>query len=415
MEGNIIHVIILYRHSIILTRSCCVDEVAAEHVSADLVVHFGQACMTPTTRLPVYYYHHNRRTNQQLAEHIKGAISQFPQSSDGKLSIVIADQEYNNVLSSVQQDMESTCTIAPVLCNFHNPLMTDCNTNRTDSNTIMFCGRRLPVDDIDKVGAILYIGSSETLLSTVLLTFHHSRVFSFNPTECLAEIKEQGSETNRFISRRLALINRVRMMDRIGVLVGTLAVANYREIIDKLYNLITSAGKCPEVVVVGKLNPAKLGNFMEIEAFVNVACPLNTLIPSEKSFMQPIITPYELQLALGVADDMVAESLYGRYVLDFERLTVGDAIVDDDADDAVTEMSGNVGALQISSSSAGGQKLVHLNHKRTLVAGQRSDNQAVQRTWWGLDTSEAQRPIEKAATGRSGVARSYISDLTYEE
>ena len=29
---------------------CCVDEIAAEHVSADLVVHYGHACLTPYVR-----------------------------------------------------------------------------------------------------------------------------------------------------------------------------------------------------------------------------------------------------------------------------------------------------------------------------------------------------------------------------
>ena len=27
---------------------CCVDEVAAEHVGADSVIHYGHTCMTPT-------------------------------------------------------------------------------------------------------------------------------------------------------------------------------------------------------------------------------------------------------------------------------------------------------------------------------------------------------------------------------
>ena len=30
-----------------LTGSCCVDEVAAEHVQADVVVHYGRACLSP--------------------------------------------------------------------------------------------------------------------------------------------------------------------------------------------------------------------------------------------------------------------------------------------------------------------------------------------------------------------------------
>ncbi|KAG8906945.1 Diphthamide biosynthesis protein 2 [Tulasnella sp. 403] len=33
--------------------SCCVDEVAAQHVDADVIVHYGHACLSPTSRLPV--------------------------------------------------------------------------------------------------------------------------------------------------------------------------------------------------------------------------------------------------------------------------------------------------------------------------------------------------------------------------
>lgn len=31
----------------ILINSCCVDEVAAEHINADVVVHYGRACLSP--------------------------------------------------------------------------------------------------------------------------------------------------------------------------------------------------------------------------------------------------------------------------------------------------------------------------------------------------------------------------------
>jgi len=31
---------------------CCVDEVAAEHIGADGIIHFGKACLSPTRKLP---------------------------------------------------------------------------------------------------------------------------------------------------------------------------------------------------------------------------------------------------------------------------------------------------------------------------------------------------------------------------
>ncbi|KAJ2798337.1 Diphthamide biosynthesis protein 2, partial [Coemansia helicoidea] len=35
--------------------SCCVDEVAAAHYDADIVVHYGRTCLSLTSRLPVFY------------------------------------------------------------------------------------------------------------------------------------------------------------------------------------------------------------------------------------------------------------------------------------------------------------------------------------------------------------------------
>lgn len=36
-------------------RSCCVDEVAAEHVGAEAVLHYGPACLSPCRKLPVLH------------------------------------------------------------------------------------------------------------------------------------------------------------------------------------------------------------------------------------------------------------------------------------------------------------------------------------------------------------------------
>lgn len=35
--------------------SCCVDEIAAQHVNADSIIHFGHACLNPTTRLSIFH------------------------------------------------------------------------------------------------------------------------------------------------------------------------------------------------------------------------------------------------------------------------------------------------------------------------------------------------------------------------
>ena len=46
-----------------LNQSCCVDEVAAQHVDADVMVHYGYACMSQCV---CFSLHHNEAATSQL-------------------------------------------------------------------------------------------------------------------------------------------------------------------------------------------------------------------------------------------------------------------------------------------------------------------------------------------------------------
>lgn len=61
--------------------------------------------------------------------------------------------------------------------------------------------------------------------------------------------------------------------------------------------IITKAGKKYYTIVVGKLNVPKLANFSEIDIFVLIAGPENSLVES-RDYLKPIITPFELEIAL---------------------------------------------------------------------------------------------------------------------
>ena len=58
-----------------------------------------------------------------------------------------------------------------------------------------------------------------------------------------------------------------------------------------------ASGKKCYTFLVGKPNVPKLANFPEIDVFVMVSCP-ETAIVDSKEFMQPIVTPYELEASL---------------------------------------------------------------------------------------------------------------------
>ncbi|KAL9709009.1 Diphthamide biosynthesis protein 2 [Leucoagaricus gongylophorus] len=93
--------------------------------------------------------------------------------------------------------------------------------------------------------------------------------------------------------------------------------ASYLPLITYLRKILASHHKKSYVISVGRLTQSKLANFLEIECFVLVACPENSLIES-KEFLKPIITPYEMEMSL-----KQEVSWTGRYVLDFDQVMEG--------------------------------------------------------------------------------------------
>jgi len=52
--------------------SCCVDEITAQHIDADGIIHFGHACLNPTARLPVFHVLPRKQLDvTKLADEIK--------------------------------------------------------------------------------------------------------------------------------------------------------------------------------------------------------------------------------------------------------------------------------------------------------------------------------------------------------
>ncbi|KAL6303608.1 putative diphthamide synthesis protein-domain-containing protein, partial [Sparassis latifolia] len=153
-------------------------------------------------------------------------------------------------------------------------------------------------------------GGESLTLTNVLMT--HAEVHSYDPRTRIARL--ESSRTNKLRMRRYALVQKARDADVFGILVGTLGVASYLPVISYLRTILSRAQKKSYTISVGKLNPAKLANFLEIECFVLVACPENSLIDA-KEFLRPIVTPFELEVALQTRPNWI-----GRYVLDFHRL-----------------------------------------------------------------------------------------------
>ncbi|KAJ7086396.1 putative diphthamide synthesis protein-domain-containing protein [Mycena belliarum] len=379
--------------------SCCVDEVAAQHVDADAMVHYGHACMSQTSRLPVIYVFGKKSVDvddcsQRLAEVFEGsgAIVRYE---------VAYAHKAESIAAALRQALQVPVSI-PLIAAVSVPPQTSP------------VAADVPTDFELPPETIIYIGGESLGLTNLLITHSTCSVYSYDPVTKAARL--ESSRTNRLLMRRYATVQKARDADVFGILIGTLGVASYLPLIKHLRALLARSRKKSYTISVGKLNPSKLANFMEIECFVLVACPENSLVEA-RDFLRPIITPFELEVAL-----QAEQSWTGRYVLDFERLLAESRADDsDDPDQPVFSLiTGKYRHAKRFGGSVKGKEALPAEPSSSVIL--RNQNTAValadsagalflqERTFRGLESRVGEDAPSVLEQGRSGIARGYADD-----
>lgn len=268
--------------------TCCVDEVAAEHVNADVVVHYGRSCLSPTARLPVIYVFTLK--SLPIEPVVRAFKATYPDPSTKV--ILAADVIYADHLPSVYarltEEGYSNLFVTEIV---HDP--SSAIPNRTVPKSV----RESP-DSLSE-WQLFHISDPPTALLMTLA----SRVTAIHiyPTDKAEKeedyVKPLEASTAAALRRRYAILTSLNTVPIFGILINTLSVKNYLHIVEHVKQKIADAGKKSYMFVVGKLNAAKVANFSEIGGWVVIGCWESSLVDS-KDFWKPVITPYELELTL---------------------------------------------------------------------------------------------------------------------
>ncbi|KAI5458255.1 diphthamide biosynthesis protein [Mariannaea sp. PMI_226] len=266
--------------------ACCVDEVAAEHVGADVVVHYGRTCLSPTSRLPAIYVYTSRELDY---ESTRAEIEK--EFGDKKANLVVmADLPYQHHVAKLVELLNSK--------GYSNAVATDVERDPA----ALIPNRKIVGEPMDeehwKTYSLIHISDPPAALLLALQSRFASLHILSTPTSETPTLSNPTMRTMGAMRRRFAKVLSLASAGVIGILVNTLSVANYQSSIGLLRDKIAKADKKSYTVVVGKLNPAKLANFAEVEGWVVVGCWESGLVEEDAAYWRPVITPFELEVAL---------------------------------------------------------------------------------------------------------------------
>ncbi|KAK6201541.1 Diphthamide biosynthesis protein 2 [Scheffersomyces amazonensis] len=300
---------------------CCVDEVAAEHVNSDLVIHFGDACLNIIDKLPVAYVLGKPQID------IEKLIVQFKQRfpvDEGHKIILMSDSPHTYLLRDLYNLLKDE---------YPHLLYTDLAIDNNSSATII--GYE-PIRSNEEAFRILnrnIIGLNASSIdneedNTAFLQeydlFHITKpetprllqlTTTFNSVTLFADGNiSQGPFPN--LMRRYRYMHMARSAGTVGLLVNTLSLMNTKKLINQIGQKIKQAGKKHYIFVVGKPNVAKLANFESIDMWCILGCDhQGIIIDQSNEYFKPIVTPYELLLAL--SDEL---TWTGKWITDFNSI-----------------------------------------------------------------------------------------------
>ncbi|XP_049538000.1 2-(3-amino-3-carboxypropyl)histidine synthase subunit 2 [Anopheles darlingi] len=381
--------------------SCCVDEIAASHASADGIIHFGHACLSKVVRIPTLHIFYRYPVQgddllQALSEKFEDRSSPFS---------IFYDVAYEHALMQLKER---------IVERFPNAWIAQ--LAQADEKPDVLCWK-IPPERIVSEHPAVYVGHHN-------LSFFNSSVAIAARGWYLLDVKagkvklEQNDELQeaKWMKRRNYAILRCRDATSLGIVVGTLSFDGYLEVVDRLQRLAKARGVRTYLFSVGKVNVAKLANFSEIECFVLVGCPENDIFLS-RDFYRPLLSVFEAEIALNPG--WRAPQTEIKYTTNFLDVLPSGRLYLDDRDhqheQEETDVSLITGKIRYIPRLDEDQAVAATTQELALkgrneVATISSADTFANRSWQGLEQRLGQDAPAVIEEGRSGLPIKYEND-----
>lgn len=148
-----------------------------------------------------------------------------------------------------------------------------------------------PPAGVEMTDAVIwYIGEEGRSLLNLQMTHATNPVRRAPPDPAYPQLFAYAPETgafavhprsSRLLQKRLFALHSALAADVFGLVVGNIGLASSKPVVEELRLALKRAQKKSYTLSVGRLNPAKLANFAEIECFVLIGCAEGGVVDSK--------------------------------------------------------------------------------------------------------------------------------------
>ncbi|KAL1408870.1 Diphthamide biosynthesis protein 2 [Vanrija albida] len=403
--------------------ACCPDVLSCLHLPADFLVHYGHACLTPTDALPVHYVFPRRSLDVAAAVEALRDVSK-DEVAEKRGIVVVWDVAYDWHAEDIVREFQAAVDVPISFATIRRPstLPKTEGVDTADAKGKAPALRSIqPPAGVEMADSVIwYIGEEGRSLLNLQMTHATNQLFAYAPDTGAFSVHPRSS---RLLQKRLFALHSAMAADVFGLVVGNIGLASSKPLVEELRQALKLAQKKSYTLSVGRLNPAKLANFAEIECFVLIGCAEGGVVDS-KDYLRPMITPYELTLALKGSEHIWDPS---KWTLDLDAV-LGAAKEEserlkDQGDESEEELEFSLVTGRYRTRRKfgkedsqpllveGTKELTLRNQDASLAKLESAGSMFLQsRTFQGLEARYGQDEPALLEQGRSGIARGYTQE-----
>ncbi|KAL4364019.1 hypothetical protein GQ457_04G001140 [Hibiscus cannabinus] len=265
--------------------ACCVDDLSAVALGADLLIHYGHSCLVPidATKIPCLYVFVEIKIN------VDGLVNTIEHNlTTSKESVVLAGTiQFSAAIRSAKPELEKRGF--RVLIPQSKPL---------SAGEVLGCtAPKISSIANANESVAVFVADGRFHLEAFMIANPGIKAFRYDPYLGKLFLEEYDHKGMRETRRRA--IEKAKRAKSWGIVLGTLGRQGNPRVLERLEGKMREKGFDYTVILMSEISPTRIALFEDsVDAWVQIACP-RLSIDWGDAFVKPLLTTFEAEIALG--------------------------------------------------------------------------------------------------------------------
>lgn len=259
--------------------ACCVDDLGAKALGAQLLLHYGHSCLVPIqhTAIPCMYVFVEIRID---VKHLVECVCQtLPESTP---ICLLGTVQFRNAIVEA----------APILNDLQRPSSIP-QAKPLSPGEVLGCTS--PKLDNYPNAVVVFCADGRFHLESTMISNPTHRFLRYDPYSKI--LTEEVYDTVKMKSIRYDAIQKAQTAQTFGIVLGTLGRQGNPAILQNMRTILKQHNKRSFIMLLSEISPAKLASIKKPDAWIQIACP-RLSVDWGHFFETPVLSPYELHVCL---------------------------------------------------------------------------------------------------------------------